>query len=580
VNTQLGILYLVAKKYREAEKHLQTAVDRITMRYTRPKDSDALYYLGVVQRRLNKNKEAYDNLYDATWNVGWNTPAYHQLAELDCENGDFGRALGHIDRAISTDINNLKALNLKVAILRKLGRLDEAEKLAGKIMAKDLLDYQSRNEMSLIQAARNKKGKARAVLGELDRIMADREHSYLELATMYSNCGFYEEAIGVLERIERKGNTFPMIYYYLGFFWSRLDNQDKAMEYFETAQSMPHTYCFPFRDESLAALNEALSYRPDDAMAYYYLGNMFYEQQPEKAVAMWEKSRSIDDSFYIVQRNLAMAAQEKEGDTDRAMALYSDAYANNREDPRLMYEYDLVLEQAGVPPQERYERIFTDNHEIAMQKTSALLRELEILVLLEHYDEAIGILTSTKFVETEGARTLRDVYCDAFILRSLRYAGEGMYEAAINDMQMALDYPIGRWGSERRAQMNYLMGTYQEQNGDGAAARSHYEAAASEIVEGTEFLYEKGLAYRKLGQADKANREFTDLLDLASRGGDRDAFRSFERGAAGRARQAQNNYLRGLAYMGMGRRNEAREQFKRAVELDPANVWAGHMLKN
>ncbi len=580
VNTQLGILSLVDKKYAEAEKYLQTAVDRITMRYTRPKDSDALYYLGVVQRRLNKNKEAYDHLYDATWNVGWNTPAYHQLAEMDCGNGDFERALGHIDRAISTDINNLKALNLKVAVLRKLGRLDEAEKLAGEIMAKDLLDYQSRNEMALVLSARNKKGKAGSVLEELDRIMADREHSYLELAAVYSNCGLYGEAIGVLERIAEKGNTFPIIYYYLGYFWSKLDNRDKAMEYFETAQSMPHTYCFPFRDESLAALTEAISYRPGDAMAYYYLGNMFYEGQPEKAVAMWEKSLSLDDSFYIVQRNLALAAQEDGGDLGRSISLYGDAFANNREDPRLMYEYDMILEQAGVPPQERYEKIFAGNREIAMEKTATLLREMEILVLLGHYDEAIDILTNTTFVETEGARTLRDVYCDAFILRSLRNAGAGDFDAAISDLRMAMDYPIGRWGSERRAQMNYLMGTYQEGRGDGKAARTAYESAASELVEGTEFHYEKGLALGKLGRTEEAKREFTALLDLAGRTGDRDAFRSFERGATGNTRLSQGHYLRGLAYLGMGRRTEAGTQFARAVELYPANVWAARMLKN
>ncbi|HER07358.1 MAG TPA: hypothetical protein ENO20_00465, partial [Bacteroides sp.] len=296
--------------------------------------------------------------------------------------------------------------------------------------------------------------------------------------------------------------------------------------------------------------------------------------------AMWEKSLSLDDNFYIVQRNLALAAQEQEGDLGRSASLYGDAFANNREDPRLMYEYDLVLEQAGVPPQERFARVFEGNRGISAQKTATLLRELEILVLLGRYDEAIDILTSTTFVETEGARTLRDVYCDAFILRSLRNAGEGSYDEAVRDLRMALDYPIGRWGSERRAQMNYLMGTYLEGRGESAASRNFYESAASELVAGTEFHYEKGLACRKLGRTAEANREFTALLDLAERTGDRDAFRSFERGATGNARLSQGHYLRGLAYQGMGRRPEAGTQFARAVELDPANVWAAYMLKN
>ncbi len=134
VNTQLGILYATRKMFEEAEKHLQAAVERITMRYTRPKNSDAFYYLGVVQRRLHKNEEAYNNFYAASWNTGWHTPAFHQLAELDCLSGEYEKAFDHINRAISTNTGNFKALGLEVTILRKLGRLEEAEKLATAII--------------------------------------------------------------------------------------------------------------------------------------------------------------------------------------------------------------------------------------------------------------------------------------------------------------------------------------------------------------------------------------------------------------------------------------------------------------
>ena len=40
----------------------------------RPKDGEAHYYLGVVQRALGKEQQAYDNFYRATWNIAWHTP--------------------------------------------------------------------------------------------------------------------------------------------------------------------------------------------------------------------------------------------------------------------------------------------------------------------------------------------------------------------------------------------------------------------------------------------------------------------------------------------------------------------------
>ncbi len=240
----------------------------------------------------------------------------------------------------------------------------------------------------------------------------------------------------------------------------------------------------------------------------------------------------------------------------------------------------IVLEQVGIPPKERHEKVFEGNRHIAKQKTSTYLREIELLVFMGQYDEVIDILNTAEFVESEGSRTLREVYCDAYILRSLWAYKAGDYEAATRDMQVALDYPVGRWGSDRRAQMNYLMGTCYEEMDDNVASQDCYEKASAEIVEGTEYHYEKGLAFRKLGQTENARREFIALLDMVNRGGADDVFRSFEVGSGGSVRQAQNHYLRGLAYLGMGRQNEARAQFSMALDLDPANVWADHMLNN
>jgi tetratricopeptide (TPR) repeat protein len=581
VNTQLGILCLEKKMFEKAEEHLQTAVDRITMRYTRPKDSEALYYLGIARRRLHKDDAAYDNFYRAAWNAGWHAQSYHQLAEMDCERGDFETALDHVDRSLETNVNDHRALGLRVTILRKLGRLDEAERLAGQIIESDLLDYRSRNELYLLRKQSGRNRLAEAALTDLENIMQERVQSYLEFATAYSNCGFYEEAIDVLSRLEKKECEFPMVYYYLGTFWSQLGDLEKARYYFTKANAKSHLYCFPFRDESVEALQAAIRYNPEEAMAYYYLGNLYYEQQPEKAMGLWEKSRSLDNRFYIVQRNLALAAREQQNDLALSVRLYEDAFASNPQDQRLMYEYDMALEADRVSPAERYEKVYKGNGEVAGQRTSTLLREMELLVFLGRYDEVADLLESHEFVESEGSRTLRDIYHNTFILRSLKECGAGEYEAAISDMQAALDYPIGRWGSERRAQMYYLMGTYHEAAGDRVEAENNYRKAVSELAEGTEYLYDQGLACRKLGDPEKSRQRFNTLLEMVNqRSGRSDAFRSFEAGSGSSAMEARNLYMRGLAYLGLGRTGEARVQFEKALALDPSQVWPKQMLES
>lgn len=580
INTQLGITYLKRKMFEQAEKHLQTAVARITMRYTRPKDSDALYYLGIAKRRLNKNKEAYQLFYDASWNAGWYSPAFYQLAELDCQNSEFEKALEHINRAISGNTENVKAQSLKISILRKLGRLDEAEKLANEIIENDALYYHPRNELILIHSQNNHTKKANDNLRKLDIMMQDKIQSYLEFATEYSNCGLYKEAVEILSRIENKGELFPMLYYYLGYYWSLLNDKKKAAEYFNIARQKPHNYCFPFRDESVDALNEALKYNPDDAMAYYYLGNLFYEIQPDVAILMWEKSLELNDDFYIVQRNLALAAQKQQKNLSQSVKLYAEAFANNSKDERLLYEYDVTLQEAGVSPSERFEKVFLNNREVAKKRTSTLLRELELLIFLKNYDEVADILNTTEFIESEGSRTLRDLYHNTYILKSMEAAKNGNYKTAIENVRLALDYPIGRWGSERRAQMYFLLGTYLDSSGNQTEAEENYKKAVDEITDGSEYSYYKGLALIKLGKSELAFKQFNSLLNIANKWKGNDAFRSFEGGFGLRTRQAHNHYIRGLAYNGLGRKNEALNQFRLALTFDPSNLWANYMLNN
>jgi len=575
VNTQLGILYSKRKMWEEAEKHLQTAVDRITMLYTRPKDGEALYYLGLVQRELNKKKEAYDNFYAASWNVGWYTPAYHQLAEMDCEKGDFETALDHINRALSTDINNQKARGLKVIVLRKLGKLEEAQALAESIIKNDLLDYQSRNELFWIKKQLKQNNQAQTILRDLGKIMQDKVESYLEFATFYSDCGFYEEAVDILSRLEMKGEQFPMLYYYLGYYWSKLDNKEKAQQYFTQAQKKPYIYCFPFRDEEVNILNEAIAYNPKDAMAFYYLGNLYYELKPERAIELWEKSQSIDGSFYIVQRNLAWAALQYHKDLDKALSLYRKAFANSKEDPRLIYEYDLASQSAKVPPKDRYEQIFKNNRNITEKRSETLISELALLNNLGKYDEVIDVLNKHEFVESEGSTRYRDIYLNAYVLKSLGEISTGKYNDAITHMQKALDFPLGR-DQQREAQLNYFMGTYYKKLGKGKMAKVYYEKAAGELVEGTEFLFYKGLALQKLGQNEKALEQFNALTELANKEEEIDFYRSFEDGSNGNVNYAyaQKLYLRGLAYLGLNKKQEAKSEFVKAIETDPSHLWA------
>ena len=120
----MGILYWKRGMFKEAEERLRTAVARVTHNYTRPRDGEPLYYLGLVLKAQGKYDAAYKIFFDATWSYAWNSPGYYALAELACMKGDFVKALEFLDRSISTNTSNTKALDLKAVVLRKMGQSD------------------------------------------------------------------------------------------------------------------------------------------------------------------------------------------------------------------------------------------------------------------------------------------------------------------------------------------------------------------------------------------------------------------------------------------------------------------------
>ncbi len=581
VNTQLGVLAIKDKNWQKAEQRLRTAVTRITANYTRPKDGEALYYLGYVLKAQGKLDEAYEYLYDASWSAAWHTPAYYQLAEIDCQRGDFETALDHVNRAISTNVENLTALNLKAVILRKMGRYDKAVAQAQKIIEKDILNHHARNELVLNLLITDNNEQASVRLTELTEIMRDEVQSYLELATIYQNAGCYDEAIDLLNRLAQKGETFPMLHYYLGYYWSKKSETDKASEFYQTASQMPHTYCFPFRRESVDVLQDAMKVNPNDAMAPYYLGNLLYEHQPEKAMEYWGKSRDLDDSFYIVHRNLAFAYEEQQGNQSKAMASMERAVECHNTDPRLLYEMDELYEKNKEPSQKKY-ALLKNNSETAKKRTESMLRLATRSVEVGKYDEALDILLNNEFPQFEGGREMQDTYLNAFTLRGLQYFNQGKYELALKDFKTALDYPVGRFGRARWAQLNYLTGAVQEALGKNDEAKIFFQNCLDVDVPGRgrdqEFTFYHGQAFQKLDKPGQAKKIFEEMLSSARSRSNDTFFRQFERGLSQDRQRAANHYLAGLAYKGLGKNKEAKQELKQVLELDPGHIWARYHL--
>ena len=589
VNTAMGITSFGKARYEEAEKYLRAALDRLTDRYTTPKDAEAIYYLGATLKAEGKTEEAYGYLYKATWSQAWKAAGYYSLAEIAASRGDMAASLDLVDRSIDSNALNIRAQNLKAAVLRHLGRPEEALRVVATASHRaDPLDVRSMAEVWLA----SKTAAAGATLGYT---MNAHPATAQETAAEYLDAGLWQDGTDVLLQMTAaasdKSKIHPMAYYYLGYFAGKLGQPQRASEYYGLAKAMPPDYVFPFENEEIDVLRQAVRANPRDARAAYYLGNLLYDWRPEEALKMWEASEAIDPSFAIVHRNLATAYMHRKSGSDLngAIAELEKAVSLDRKYPLHFTELDELYEQAGTPLEKRLP-LFEQNAAVVEQRDDAENRAIALKVALGRYDEAIGIMTGRPFAVAEGANlNVSEHWTDAHILRSRQRITAKRYQEALADLEAAVTIPpnlpvgLGDVVGARGAEVEYWTGAAYEGLGEHEKALAAWNKAAAlqetggrrrgPVPAGAQPYY-RALALEKLGRNDQAKAVFESLVASGTAALAQTAPAAGRGGRPGRAqssrvRSANAHYLAGLGFLGLNEPARAKTELSQAVELSP-----------
>jgi tetratricopeptide (TPR) repeat protein len=591
VNRSLGILYYKRGMMQEAEKHLVNAVDRITRKYTRPRDGEAHYYLGLTHKYLGKNQQAYDAFYRSTWDYRFNAPAFFQLAQLDCINSDFAKALDHIQRSMDANNRNYKAYALKAAILRHMERYEGAIDVARQALQKDPLHPWAGIELYLAQQEKSRR-KARQTLEEMHQVLqANKDQTYLEVATHYMNCGLWQDGQNVLsEYSHHKDPRHPMIYYYMGYLHDQTGETGTAKQFYKKAASMSPDYCFPLRLESLKILNHVIDVHPKDERAHYYLGNLlFYFQKEDQAIAAWERSKDLNNPYVYTHRNLGMAYDSRKDGLGKAIRQYEQAIEIDNSDPRLFAELARLYQKAEVPFKDRLGML--ESHKPVIElRDDALSMLVQIYIRTGKYDEAMDYLKNYHFRRWEGGGNIRNIYVNAYLMRGLDSYQHHNYPDALRDFEQALEYPDNieaakRYYGGRRGQIYYFMGMTHKKAGDQRQAEQAFKNAVSARKGGEASFqhYYEARALQKLGMHQKADKIFVDIIQNGKRElqqtGKLEFFAKFGEKQASDVQKAEAHFLTGIGYLGSGNREKAREEFEQALQLDMDHLWARYYLE-
>lgn len=577
-NNVLGLLALRQGKFVDAENHFRTAVQRLTFRNPNPYDGEPFYNLGLALTYQNKSDEAYRAFYKAAWNYQWQTAAYYELGAIDCARGNFVDALAHLEGSLRTNTDHLKARNLKTAILRLHGKIDEAHVVAEGTIALDPLDLFSRYEIFLLT------GK------DLLLLFHGESQTFLDVAFDYAHAGLTKEADDLLGLCLQTAKTSQqMVWYTRGYLAAQRGDSNSAAGFYKNGREACPDYCFPSRLEEMIVLEGALRHDPGDARAHYYLGNFLYDKRRrEEAIYHWEEAAKAEPTFSIPWRNLGIAYYNVRGDLNRALESYERAFEVNPRDARLLYELDQLRKRTGGGPEQRLRDL--EKHAPLVDQRDDLTVELVTLYNeTGQHEKALSVLCNRRFHPWEGGEGLvsgQYVAAHLFLGRDALDRGEG--EKALTHFRAAREYPHnlgeGKHLLTQETHLDYFTGVALAMLHRGEEAKASWEKAPATNDDLTIFAYYRALAFRSL----REERVATSLLQRLRKAAERQEtaevkidyfatslpnFLIFEDDLQKR-NKVDSLFLRAMANLGLGEESDAIAGLRQVVHLDKNHLYA------
>ena len=586
-NNAMGLWLIRKGEFAQAEPYLRNAIARLTEKNPNPYDGEAFYNLGLALKFQGKDDEAYDSFYKSCWNAAWQDAGYYSLAQISVSRSNWEEALEEIEKSLLHNWHNLRGRHLKAIILRHLEQKEEALAWIEDSLKTDAFNFGCLFEKYLIT-------RDETVLIQLRNLMKRGAPDYEALVLDYTSAGRFEEALAVAElAIAQPVDEQTLLHYYKSWCLIRLGKTAEAQIAIATAEKEPADYCFPNALEAIEALQCVVDFAGKAPKALYYLGNLWYDKRRyPTAIAAWERSSREDETFPTVWRNLSLAYFNKMNRPDEAVALLEKAFRLDHTDARVLMELDQLYKRLNRPHIERL--CFLEQHiDIVMTRDDLYLEYVTLLNQTGQYREAIRRIDQRKFHPWEGGEGKVPAQ---YQLARLELAKELINRKKYDDALALIDecyiYPThlgeGKLPGAQENDFNYYKAYILQQQGRPEEAHSLFVKACSGNSQPAAAMYYndqkpdkifyQGLAYRKLGEEEKARSRFNQLITY----GEEHLFDRFKmdyfavslpdlliwEDDMDKKNRIHCNYLMALGHLGLGNRTKAEHFFDIAASMD------------
>lgn len=518
-NNAMGLWKMKHGQFEEALQYFETAIATLTDRNPNPYDGEPYFNKGVVLNLLGKKDEAYAAFFKSCWNAAWQAAGYFNLAQIDCERGDLEKALELVDKALISNWHNHKARHLKAIILRKTGKVEEAQTLINDSLKIDQFNFGARYEQYLLTHDQKD-------LDTLKNLLRGNQHNYIEFALDYAQAGQFSDAITLLNEIAQGENVYPLVCYFIGYFHQKNGDVASAGTWYKKAQEMSKDYCFPNRLEEIVALQAAFDFDPTDSKASYYLGNFWYaSKQYDEAKQCWEASIKLDDSNAICHRNLSLLYYNKTNQRDLARTHLEYAFKLDSTDSRLLMELDQLYKKINVSVDERL-KLLEDNLKLTESRDDLYLERVSLYNFKGNHTKAFDLLQARQFHPWEGGEgKVPFQHINIQVELAKQFIEDNKSQEAIQCLEAAQEYPHnlgeGKLFGAQENDIFYWLGCAYEQLGNSDEAKDAWKKAAEGLSDPSpaifyndqqpDKIFYQGLALLKLGKPKEAQKRFENL---------------------------------------------------------------------
>jgi Flp pilus assembly protein TadD len=516
------------------------------------------YYLGIAYLNLGDDLKARTSL--AAWRDGsrFALASRFRLAELMARWGDCRNALVEVRMLIEIQRDPPGSGAFEVALIRHLGRKEEAAHRLAHWLARDASDPKLRFEAFKLGRSGD----------DLWPYLAADPQRVLDVATFYMRTGMYQDALEVLghnypevDALQREpGDPLPqndpLVAYYRAF--CRLKTGQSAREDFDRASKMSTLYVFPNRPESFLVLQTALQENPADATAHFLLGSLHLASGlPESARREWKAAYDLHADFPGLHANLGRLL-EREKDTDAALKVYQEGMIVDPRNQALQTGLQKAIEvkktevAAGAPKP----NFFVEHAPVPVAKPEQMAQLALSMLESDRIADAGGVFKQENFEKEKQSETVREAFVEVRLQTILDKAKKKQCDEALNLIETigeedpGLPFTIYGFGATlKSARIQYELGVAEERCGNEKAARKRWSKAAKEGAGAW-----AALAAVKLDPADSKSR-LQRALD---------------------ALPEKDAYARGVLLQSLGRQKEAKESLQIAIKQAGADIMLSY----